>query len=362
MATRSDVLQLLRTNKSDCVENKRLIIKLLKNGDIDKLILKISKNRKVCLINFKLFGKNELNGLEQFIINLDAFISYFCDKLLVGISFQYVLATIFLKSKYNYVLLDDRFIYDGGKNQEYYYSFFQKMIAEQFLDNLMIMKWNVYPFLNNTNINLDSLSYNDKSYYLSYELLVSLFLTNRSDIVVIISNLLINIRKNYITKYNKNSEYLHSLLYMWKIIFENFQEKFYYVTKLYTFKYLKHNFKNNLNSSNLYKILLKAKHVSSERIQTMIVDGLGNVIFESNPKYVKSMLKYIMLNKSNLELKHVEYFKNSKINFKDGSSLKQNNLIYPIYNLCHIIGYVVFLLPKKISDDDKEYIKIFVDI
>ena len=185
MATRNDILQLLRTKNSDCVENKGVIIKLLKNGEIDKLISKIDKERKICLINFKLFGKNEINGLEQFLINLDAFINYFCDKLLVGISFQYALATIFLKSKYNYVLLDDKFIYDGGKNQEYYYSFFQKMIAEQFLDNLMIMKWNVYPFLNNTNINFDSLSYNDKSYYLSYELLVSLFLTNRSDIKII---------------------------------------------------------------------------------------------------------------------------------------------------------------------------------
>lgn len=362
MATRSDILQLLRTKKSDCVENKRLIIKLLENGDIDKLISKIDKNQKVYLINFKLFGKNELNGLEQFIINLDAFISYFCDKLLAGISFQYVLATIFLKSKYNYVLLDDRFIYDGGENQKYYYSYFQKMISEQFLDNLMVMKCNVYTFLKNTNINLDRLSYDDESYYLSYELLVSLFLTNHSDIVIIISNLLINIRKNYITKYNRNSEYLHSLLYMWKIIFENFQEKFYYVTKLYTFKYLKHDFKNNLNSSNLYRVLLKAKHVSSERIQTLIADSLGNIIFESNPKYVKSMLKYIMLNKSNLELKHVEYFKSSKINFKDGAFLKQNNLIYPIYNSCHIIGYVIFLLPKKISDKDKEYMKIIIDI
>ena len=160
MATRNDILQLLRTKNSDCVENKGVIIKLLKNGEIDKLISKIDKERKICLINFKLFGKNEINGLEQFLINLDAFINYFCDKLLVGISFQYALATIFLKSKYNYVLLDDKFIYDGGKNQEYYYSFFQKMIAEQFLDNLMIMKWNVYPFLNNTNINFDSLSYN----------------------------------------------------------------------------------------------------------------------------------------------------------------------------------------------------------
>lgn len=362
MATRNDILQLLRTKNSDCVENKGVIIKLLKNGDIDKLISKIDKEQKVCLINFKLFGKNEINGLEQFLINLDAFINYFCDKLLVGISFQYVLATIFLKSKYNYILLDDRFIYDGGENQKYYYSFFQKMMTEQFLDNLMVMKCNVYTFLKNTNINLDILSYNDESYYLSYELLVSLFLTNHSDIVVIISNLLINIRKNYSTKYNRNSEYLYSLLHVWKTIFENFQKKFYYVTKLYTFKYLKHDFKNNLNSSNLYRVLLKAKHVSSERIQTMIADRLGNIIFESNPKYVKSMLKCIMLNKSNLESKHVKYFKDSKINFKDGSFLKQNNSIYPIYNSHYIIGYVIFLLPKKISDYDREYMKIIVDI
>ena len=111
------ILQLLQTKQSDCVENRKLIIELLKNGELDKLISNIAMNRKVQLINFKLFEKNQLNGLEQFVINLDAFISYFCYKLLVGGSFQYVLATIFLKSKYNYILLDNRFIYDGGENQ-----------------------------------------------------------------------------------------------------------------------------------------------------------------------------------------------------------------------------------------------------
>lgn len=354
------ILQLLQTKQSDCVENRKLIIELLKNGELDKLISNIDMNRKVQLINFKLFEKNQLNGLEQFVINLDAFISYFCDKLLVGGSFQYVLATIFLKSKYNYILLDNRFIYDGGENQSYYYSCFQKMMADQFLNNLLIMKFNIYPFLKHTNINVDKLCYSDKSYYLSYELLISLFLTNRSDIVVIISNLLINIRTNYITKNNRNTEYLDSLLYMWNIIFENFQDKFYYVTKLYSFKYLKYVFKNNLKNSKMYRILLKAKHVSSDRIQTMIVDGLGNIIFESNPKYIKSMLKYVILNKNSLELKHVEHFRKSKINFKDGTCLKLNNLIYPIYNSYQIIGYVIFLLPMKTSDNDREYMKIII--
>lgn len=361
MTTRNDILQLLRTKNSNCIENKRVIVELVKNGDIDKLISKIMDGKLVKLINFKLFEKKHLNCIEQFVVNLDAFISYYSEQLLVGESYQYVLASIFLKSKYSHVLLSKRFIYDGGDNQQYYYSNFKKMMTEQFLRNLMIMRIYIYKYLKNTNIYLERLNYSDKSYNLVFELLVSLFLTNRSNLLVIISNMLMNIRKNYIFNNKQNDEYLRNLGIIWQSVFENFQDKFYYVYYLNSMKYLKYVKENNIVNNNFYNILLRVKSVSSDRIQTMVVDTMKNIISETNPLYIKSLTKRIIINY--YDIKVCEEKGNvilSTLCFDDGTSLERRSLMYSICNNGYVAGYILFILPNNFNKEDRRYINIIL--
>ncbi len=356
MTTSNIILQLLQTENSDCIDNKRTIIKLLEDGELDKFICKLDKNQKIKLINFKLFNKNILNGIEQFVINLDAFISYYSEQLLIGESYRYVLASIFLKSKYSNILLSKIFIYDGGVNQKKYYFYFRKMMTEQFLNNLMIMRIYIYQYLKYTNIYLERLNYSDKSYNLVFELLVSLFFTNRLDLLVIISNMLINIHQNYIFQNKCNEDYLDTLGIIWQNVFDEFQKKFYYVIHLNNMKYLKYSNKNNLVNNKFYNVLLRSKSVSSNRIQTMIIDKLGNIIHETNPKYIKARLKCVIFEKE----KYKKDFRLSILHFKDGNYLKQNIHIFPICNFNYVDGYLLFVLPDKTIDDDIKYINLFL--
>lgn len=361
MATKKDILQLLQTEKSNCIENKILIIKLLENGDIDNLISKINNNRITKLINFKVFEKKFLNGIEQFVVNLDCFISYYSEKLLIGESIRYVLASVFLKSKFSCILLSNKLLNDGGVNQKNYYLNFQKMIAEQFLDNLLIMKPYIYEYLKNTNIRLEKLDYSDKSYNLAFELLISLFFSNRSDLLIIISNMLINIRDNYILKSNQNYEYLRTIVVIWQSMFEDFKDKFYYVSHLIKLQYLKYTSKNNLINNNFYNLLLRVKRMNSDRIKVIISDKVGNIICENNSKYVKSMFKQINIQKIEKCLNHKREIILSKLYFNDGKVLQHNIFVVSIYNFTFRVGYILFILPDKIIDNDKKYIRLILN-
>lgn len=362
MTTRDVILQLLQTKNSDCIENKELIIKLIKNGEIDKLISEISGSKLIKLINFKLFDKNCLNCVEQFVVNLDAFINYYSEKLLVGESYKYVLASIFLKSKYSRVLLSNKFIYDGGNNQQYYYLNFKKMMTEQFLNNLMIMRIYIYKYLKNTNLYLERLNYGNEYYNLVFELLVSLFLTNRSNLLVIISNMLINIRRNYIFNNKKNDQYLKNLGIIWQSVFENFQNKFYYVYHLFKMRYLKYTSKNNLINNSFYNLLLRVEGMFYDRIQVIVSDKVGNIICENNPKYIKTILKKINITNINKSLQHKQRVRLSKLNFNDGAVLQNNILVVPVYHSTFTVGYILFVLSDKIIDKDKKYINLILNI
>ena len=343
MATKKDILQLLQTEKSNCIENKILIIKLLENGDLDNLISKINNNRITKLINFKVFEKKFLNGIEQFVVNLDCFISYYSEKLLIGESIRYVLASVFLKSKFSCILLSNKLLNDGGVNQKKYYLNFQKMIAEQFLDNLLIMKPYIYEYLKNTNIRLEKLDYSDESYNLAFELLISLFFSNRSDLLIIISN------------------GLSPIVVIWQSMFEDFKDKFYYVSHLIKLQYLKYTSKNNLINNNFYNLLLRVKRMDSDRIKVIISDKVGNIICENNSKYVKSMFKQINIQKIEKCLNHKREIILSKLYFNDGKVLQHNIFVVSIYNFTFRVGYILFILPDKIIDNDKKYIRLILN-
>ena len=199
------------------INNKKIIYRLLENNDIDFLVNKIDNNLKVKVVCPSFYGKKFLNGFEHFLMILDAFINFYSNKLSINLRDAYFLGRIFLKSKYSRILLLDKYFLNNFDNGKMVYTVFDKMMTDSFLNNLLLMKYYIKPYLSNININLDKFDYSDNSYHKIDKLLVSLFLSNKDYLTVVITYIFIDMQNkkvNTLISTNKIVKY-------WKKLFSN---------------------------------------------------------------------------------------------------------------------------------------------
>lgn len=353
MKIKNEILHVLNYSKIH-FENKEIIMNLLKNNDLKFFYNKINFSNQTKVINADMYGKLYLNGVEQFLVNLDAFISFYSEKLFPSQIYSYNLCSIFLKSEYSKILLSNKFLYSGGEVQKNYYCVFKKMMTERFLKNLLLMRYYVYPYINHTNVNLDCMDYSDDSYDIANELFVALFHTNRSDVINIIAYILYDIRKNIKKFYDSN--FIDVLGIFWKDIFINFQHKGYYVTKLFDFKIIKFSSKYNSDSV-VYKTLNYIKSFSKKGLQILFIDKIGNVIFESNNIYAYLFSKNLYFDHNKIINRKISrYYTITKLCFSDGSFLKQKTFVYPLY-IPEFVGACLFIVPDNFSNFDFKYIE-----
>ncbi len=120
----------------DCINNSSDIKALLKNKSISKLINRIDNN-KIVKVNSHLIHKNNIFQIEQFIFNLDNYISFIKSLLNINsLEIRYII-DLTLDNKYNKILLSNIYFYD---NKDFYINNFKKLFMYKYIKNINILK------------------------------------------------------------------------------------------------------------------------------------------------------------------------------------------------------------------------------
>ncbi len=133
----------------NCINNSSDIKVLLKNKNINRLLSNIDA-KKIIKVNSHLIHKKDITLIEQFIFNLDNYISFI--KSLLNISplqTRYII-DLTLDNKYNKILLSDVYFYD---NKDYYINEFKKLFMYKYIKNVNKLK----KYINIDKLDFDSL-------------------------------------------------------------------------------------------------------------------------------------------------------------------------------------------------------------
>lgn len=76
--------------------NNFLILKFLDDGKLDSLVNKIDLNLSVNIVDYCIYKKDSLSGVDLFLINLDYFIFYINECLFLG-AYHYVFLDLIFK-------------------------------------------------------------------------------------------------------------------------------------------------------------------------------------------------------------------------------------------------------------------------
>lgn len=112
------------------INNASDILSLSSNKDFNKLLSKIDLKEEI-YVNSHLIHKKNISYLEQFIFNLDMYISFL--KSVLTISDQEIRCITDLTIyQHNSILFNKKYYYD---DKEYYINGFKKMLMLKYLDN-----------------------------------------------------------------------------------------------------------------------------------------------------------------------------------------------------------------------------------
>lgn len=120
---------------NDYINNSSDILSLSKDKCFTNLLNKLDKN-EIINVNSKLIHKNNITYLEQFIFNLDMYISFIKKYLLLN---QQEVRYIIYLTIYdnNDILFDKEYYYD---NKDKYIAGFKNMFLSKYLNNYNILK------------------------------------------------------------------------------------------------------------------------------------------------------------------------------------------------------------------------------
>ena len=111
------------------------LISLYKDGFLDKLLIKKSYNIKIKAILIKNCKEVDIN--YQIISNLDKYISYVKNTLLIDQLLIRYIVTLTINNLYNKILSSPKYYFD---NVEYYIKYFKKMFIYNYNRNHLILK------------------------------------------------------------------------------------------------------------------------------------------------------------------------------------------------------------------------------
>lgn len=171
----------------DYINNASDIIALSKNDNFSKLLNNIGKD--IITIKSHLVHKEDITHLEQFIFNLDMYISFIKNTL--NISQQEIRCIVDLTIyDNNDILFDKTYYYD---NQDKYINGFKKLLLDKYLDNYSILnkyieikKYNFEELINKLNQikNKAHFYFEDINKNLPYFIEIIDYLENSSNILV----------------------------------------------------------------------------------------------------------------------------------------------------------------------------------
>ena len=132
---------------NDYINNSSDILSLSKNNEFKKLIDKVDKN-KIIKVDSHLIHKKDISGLEQFVFNLDNYISFLKFNLLINqLEIRIILDLTIYNN--NNILFSDIYFYD---NKDFYIEEYKKMFMYKYLKNYNIL---------NKYINIKKLSFDE---------------------------------------------------------------------------------------------------------------------------------------------------------------------------------------------------------
>lgn len=216
--------------------NNFLILKLLDERKLDLLVNKVDLDISVNIMDYCIYKKEFLSGLDLFLINFDYFISYVNNYLFLG-SYHYAFLDLILKITNLDILLYKDYIHKNTEIQKDYNNELNKVIVERFIKNMRFMYQSVKLYLEYFNIFYDDLKVTRPFMVKKVmELLNALIISNYSDLVSLLSVLFSEKLEEVVTSGKKIEETVFHVL--WINAFEELMIKKIYIKKLYEFDYL----------------------------------------------------------------------------------------------------------------------------
>lgn len=216
--------------------NNFLILKFLDDGKLDSLVNKIDLNLSVNIVDYCIYKKDSLSGVDLFLINLDYFIFYINECLFLG-AYHYVFLDLIFKTTNLDILLYKDYIHKNMEVQNYYNKELNKIIVYQFIKNMKFMYQSIKVYLECFNIFYDDLSVNTPFMTKKLlELLNALIVSNYNDLVSLMATLFSEKLEEVVATGKKIEETVFNVL--WINAFEDLMRKKIYIKNLYKFNYL----------------------------------------------------------------------------------------------------------------------------
>ena len=148
------------------INNSSDILSFLNDNNFQNILSKLNKN-KIIKVSSKLIHKQEyINQLEQFIFNLDNYISYIKQSIHINpLELRYII-NLTLYNKYNKCLYMDLYYYD---NVDIYIKNFKKMFMHNYLKNIKLISKYTSVKKRNFNELVEIINTNKKRTYCYFE-------------------------------------------------------------------------------------------------------------------------------------------------------------------------------------------------